>query len=237
MRTYLRNIFAAAEPRGDVDAVRGFVQEASDAHADGVFLVGGLKQPGDRPHVLGEILKALAASRLPSFYIPGPEDAPISDYMQNAAEFEVIYSHLHGVHGTFAFAPGHVIVAGLGGCVEDQAHSVREEISRVSYPGSELEYRLKFLREMRDHPKIFLFSHSPAHKGRSEEGSEAIAEVIKTYNPRLVLVGGRRQDSGKLANSLVVYLGSLAERQFSTVNLVSFAVEHRKIKPSIDAAA
>lgn len=237
MQRYLRNIFAGSDPRGDVDAVRRLVQEASDADADGVFLVGGLKQTGDRPHVIGEILTALAASRLPSFYIPGPEDAPMSDYMQIAADFEVIYPRLHGVHGTFAFAPGQVIVAGLGGCVEDQAHPVREEISRVGYPGSELEYRLKFLREMRDHPKIFLFSHSPAHKGRSEKGSEAITEVIKTYNPRLVLVGGRRQDSGMLANSLVIYLGSLTQGQFSTVNFVSFAVEHRQFKPPVNIAA
>jgi len=56
----------------------------------------------------------------------------------------VVFPNLHGVHGTFAFAPGYVLVGGLGGTIEDEADSVREETLRLSYPGWELDYRLKF---------------------------------------------------------------------------------------------
>ena len=237
MRKSTRNIFAAAEPRGDVTAVREFVQGAADANADAVFLLGGLKRAGDRPRVFGEILKALASCRLPSFYIPGPDDAPITEYLREAADMEVVFPFIRGVHSTFAFAPGYVLVSGFGGRVEDRPDAVREEGARLSYPGWELEYRLKFVRELRDYAKIFLFSQSPAHKGLSQEGSETVAEMIKTHNPRLVLVSGEQQRTEMLARSLVVSLGTLSKGQFSTVNFVSFGVEHRQLRKREDIAA
>jgi hypothetical protein len=187
------NIFAAAEPLGNKQAVQRFVREASDAKADAVFLLGGLNQKSETPHTIGEILKALAQPKLPSFFIPGPDDSPVSEYLREAANFEVVFPHIHGAHGTFAFAPGYVLVGGLGGTIEDDPHFVREEISQLSYPGWEVEYRLKSLRELKDYQKIFLFTTPPAHKGRSEKGSTIIAETIKTHIPRLALVGGRDQ--------------------------------------------
>jgi Icc-related predicted phosphoesterase len=233
----IRNIFAAAEPLGNQPAVQRFVREASDAKADAVFLLGGLKQKSDSPKTIGEILKTLSHARLPSFYIPGPDDSPVSEYLREAANFEVVFPHLHGAHGTFAFAPGYVLVGGLGGTIEDDPHSVREEISRLSYPAWEVEYRLKFLRELKDYQKVFLFTTPPAHKGRSETGSTSVAEIIKTHNPRLALVAGEDQKHEMLGTSLVVFLGSLSKGQFSVIDFRKSEVEHRHLAESVDTAA
>jgi uncharacterized protein len=237
MRKITRKIFAAGAPKGDPGLVQHFARAAADANADAVILLGGLKDAKLSPRSFGEVLKALSASGLPSFYIPGPEDSPLADYLREAADFEVVFPQLHGVHGTFAFAPGYVVVAGLGGAIDDSAESMREENLRLNYPGWELQYRLKFLRELRDYPKIFLFSNPPAHKGHAEPGSTTIAEMIKTYNPRVVVAAGPSQRSEVLAQSLVVFPGSLERGQFSVFNFTKPGVEHLTIDDLAKKAA
>ena len=52
--------------------------------------------------------------------MPGPGDAPISDYLREAYNMETVFPLLRGVHGTAAFAPdGHLLFAGMGGEVDD----------------------------------------------------------------------------------------------------------------------
>lgn len=237
MSKTIRKIFAAAAPKGNTEAVERFAHAAAKANADAIVLLGGLKRAEEGPRSSGQVLKVLAGSGLPSFYIPGPDDSPVTDYLREAADFELVFPNLHGVHGTFAFAPGYVVVTGLGGEIHDDAESFCGENIRLAYPGWELEYRLKFLRELRNHPKIFLFSSPPAHKGLAEKGSTSIAEMIKTHNPRVVFVSGESERSELLAKSLVVFLGSLEYGQYSVVNFAKPGVEHLRLTNWTDIAA
>ena len=172
----------------------------------------------------------LAVTRLPTFYIPGSEDAPIYEYLREAANMEIVSPSLRGVHATFAFAPGYIVFTGIGGTVIDDPHMIREELETLRYPGWEVEYRLKFLGELKDYQKVFLFSTPPEHKGFHEQGSTVLAELIKTYQPRLVLVSGKELKHEMLGTSLLVIPGSLAEGNFSVIDLRQHTVETGSVR-------
>ena len=212
-------IVAAAEPGGDVEAVRQLGQEALNSGADAIVLVGSLTPKGADARDYGQMLKTLAAAQLPAFYIPGPDDAPFSEFLREAANFEVVFPHLRGVHGTFAIAPGYVVVAGMGGTISDAPETERDEVTTLSYTAWEVEYRLKSLLELKDYQKVFLFSTPPEHKGRGEKGSTVLAELIKKHNPRFVVVPGDQPKQELLGKSLVVSPGSLAAGNFALLDL------------------
>ncbi|MGZ4830463.1 MAG: heat-stable protein [Candidatus Angelobacter sp.] len=215
----LSKIIAAAGPKGNVEAVRQIGEQAKDIHADAVFLVGSLTPKSADPREYGRVLNALGETRLPAFYVPGSDDAPFGEFLREAANIEIVFPNIHCVHGTFAMAPGHEVVTGLGGTILDDMSAVRDEIETLRYPGWEVEYRLKFLNELKDYPRIFLFTTSPEHKGLHEKGSSVVAEVIKTHKPRLALVGGREHKREMIGTSLLIGLGSLAEGVFTVIDL------------------
>jgi hypothetical protein len=215
----LSKIIAAAGPKGNVEAVRQIGEQARDIRADAVFLVGSLTPKNAEPREYGRVLTALGETKLPAFYIPGPDDAPFGEFLREAANIEVVFPHIHGVHGTFAMAPGHEIVTGLGGTIVDDISMARDELDTLRYPGWEVEYRLKFLKELKDYQTVFLFTTLPEHKGLHEKGSAVLAEVIKTHNPRLVLIGGSEHKREMIGTSLLIGLASLAENAFTVVDL------------------
>lgn len=75
---------------------------------------------------------------------------------------------------------------------------------------------------------MFLFSSSPAHKGlhgAGSAGSETLAELIKTYNPRLVVIAQEGATEMLIGKSLVVSPGRLDRDQYALVDLHDLAVE------------
>jgi hypothetical protein len=150
--------------------------------------------------------------------------------MREAAAMETVYPYLRGVHNTFAFAPGYIVFTGVGGSVSDDQHAARDEQDRLCYPGWEVEYRLKFLNELKDYQKVFLFSTLPEHKGFHEPGSTTLAEMIKSYKPRLVLVAGTEPKRELLGTSLVVVPGGLLDGNVSFIDLREHTVETRRIR-------
>lgn len=230
VRRFTRKVLALAELRGELDYLERVVDLLPDLGVDAVVLVGNLAgAKGTKSEDYRRIFKTLGRSSVPSFYVPGPADAPMEEYLREAYNMEIVYPFLHGVHGTFAFAPGHVLVAGMGGQILDQDHG-REEQRYLAYPGWEVEYRLKVLRELKDYQSVFLFTHMPAHKGLHESGSEELAELIKTHNPRLVVAYDAGFDGSVLKHewlgkSLVVVPGALAEGDFTVVDLHEAKIE------------
>ena len=215
----LSKIIAAAGPKGNVEAVRQLREQARDIQADAVFLVGSLTPKDADPYEYGRVLTALGETKLPAFYVPGAEDAPFGEFLREAANIETVFPNIHGVHGTFAMAPGHEVVTGMGGTILDEITSSRDETETLCYPGWEVEYRLKFLRELKDYPRVFLFTTFPEHKGLHEDGSAVLAEVIKTYKPHLALVGGREHKREMIGTSLLIGLGNLAEGAFTVIDV------------------
>jgi hypothetical protein len=236
MKTRLSKILLAAEPDGKVDFLRELAQQAVDMRADAIALLGSLAPRTKTPKIYGDIFKTIAEPRLPVFYIPGPDDVPFSEFLREAAGFEVALPNIRGVHATFAMAPGHVIFAGMGGKILDESDCVRDQRETLHYPGWEMGYRLKFLKELKDYEKVFLFTSRPERKGVNEKGSSAVAEVVKTYNPRLVLVAGRERDVFTLGNSSVICPGSLAHGHFTLIDFGSCEAKPGILRDFVRAA-
>ena len=201
-----------------------------------IVLAGSRTPKNTNPREYAVVLKALSEARLPTFYIPGSEDAPFSEFQREAASFEVVYPNVRGVHGTFAMSPGQVVWSGMGGTIEDHPDTIRDEVGALCYPGWEVEYRLKFLQELKDYQKVFMFTTFPEHKGRHEKGSAVLAEIIKTYNPRQVLVGGGEPGHEIVGKSLVVSLGRLAKGNFTVIDLGKREVTVRMLREPAKAA-
>jgi len=211
MRKSLRYVLLACEPRGNADAVERLVQAASEAQADAVAVVGDLTGPNPTAETLARLFKILGSADLPTFHVPGPDDAPIVDYLREAYNVELVYPYMHGVHGTFAFGPGHVVFAGMGGEIVDEARRDREEVARLRYEAWEAEYRLKVLHELKDYLRVFLFTTPPYHRGMERGASQELAQLIKTHNPQLVVVRTPDFQQEWLGTSHVVGPGFLME--------------------------
>ncbi|MBX5457217.1 MAG: metallophosphoesterase [Thermogemmatispora sp.] len=229
MRKHVNTILATAEPSGQLEALERLMRQAQELDIQAVAILGNLAARSLSPRDYGRFFSLLAQSRLPTFYVPGPEDGPLALYLQEAAQIEVIYPYLHGVHGTFALAPGYVVFTGMGGAITDDPQQAREEQESLRYPAWEVVYRLKFLSELKDYEKVFLFHTPPYHKGFHESGSPTLAELIKSYSPRLVLVSGPERKRELLGTSAVVAPGSLASGEYSIIDLQHQTVEGRTL--------
>lgn len=224
MRRLVRRVLAAAAPLGELQMVERLARLALDTGSEALVVLGSLMPRSGTTGHYRQLFKTLAEANLPTFYVPGPDDAPVQEYLQEACNIEIVYPFLHGVHGTFAFGPGHVLFAGMGGEILDDPETRREESERLRYPAWEVEYRFKVLQELKDYQKVFLFTAAPEHKGLHERGSAVLAEVIKSYKPRLVLVPGPRKHE-RLGSSLLVMPGRLSEGDFVVVDLREEKIE------------
>ncbi|MEA2176994.1 MAG: uncharacterized protein QOG77_291 [Solirubrobacteraceae bacterium] len=214
----LNRILCAADPRGDIGAIERLLSAAADQEADALAVVGDLAEGGARASHR-KVLSALAASRLPTFVVPGPGDAPVAFYLREVHDAAIARPDLHGVHGTAAVAPdGHLVFAGLGGEIDDDPEGPRDEEQRLRYPRWEAEYRTEIVAEFDGQQPVLLFTTPPAHKGTGPPGSEVLAELVATYRARLVVCGGER-NTGMLGRTLVVAPGSLGEGRFAVADL------------------
>jgi len=216
----LTRLVCAADPGGSTEAIAAVVEAAERDDAQAIAVVGNLGAGSDAPQSQRAVLRALAAARRPVFWVPGPDDAPVAAYLRAAHSIEVVDGDLHGVHGTAVLAPGQVVVAGLGGEISDDPDEPREEIERLRYPRWEAEYRLKLLREWPEHERVLLFHTRPEHKGLGTAGSDAIAELIGTLRPRVVVCGGD-PSSELLGRSLIVAPGRASDGHYAVVDLHS----------------
>ena len=164
-----------------------------------------------------------------TFWVPGPADAPLTYYLRESFSIETVYPFLHGVHGTVALGGGYVLFGGMGGEILDDPDTQRDEVGALRYPGWEVEYRLKVLREFsHEYEKVFLFATMAAHKRLDQRGSEVLAELIKTHRPRVTLVaGGDGVQQELLASTLVVLTGSLTRGEYAVVD-----IQDRKAEPA-----
>ena len=192
MRRTVRHILATSNPMGDLEALEKFVKVAPDTGADAVAVIGNLMPKTAKSRDYAAFFRILSETHLPTAYIPGPEDAPIWEYLREAANTELVRPEMRSVHETFTFWKGPYLVA---------------------------EYHLKTLWELKDYPKIFLLHTRPFHKGLGEGGSHEVAHLIKTHNPLLVVVAGKGQRHEKLGASWVVVPGDLFEGEYSLLDL------------------
>ncbi|MEA2466418.1 MAG: uncharacterized protein QOJ57_544, partial [Thermoleophilaceae bacterium] len=74
-------VLCASEPGGSAEAVDALIDATEDRDVQALALVGDLGgEDGPR-----NLFKALIRSGLPAFWVPGAGDAPIADYLREAA--------------------------------------------------------------------------------------------------------------------------------------------------------
>jgi Icc-related predicted phosphoesterase len=218
-------VLCAAGPRGSAEAVALLLEASGQLDVQAAAIVGDLSGGPDRAADYRALFQALGHAGRPAYWVPGPADAPIEEYLREAQNVEVVFPLVRGVHGTAAFAPdGHIVFAGFGGHVSDDPAEPREELQALRYPRWEPEYRLKVRNELHEHQLVLLLSTPPAHKGLGTAGSEGLAELVNTHRPRLVVCGGER-GSEMLGTSLVVAPGSLADGYYAVADLHAKEVE------------
>jgi hypothetical protein len=217
---------------GEVRALEQLFEELQGSSADAVAVVGDVGAPWSKA-TYRAIFRVLGKGNRPTFWVPGLTDAPLRDYLRESYNMEIAYPHLHGVHGTVALAPGDVLFAGMGGEISDDPETIRAEEEFLRYPGWEVEYRLKVIREFDPREQVFLFATPPAHKGLREPGSGALAELIKTYNPRVAVVGGAEPTQQVLGRTLVVCPGRLENGDYAVVDLGARSVAAATLAPRV----
>lgn len=203
----LRTLFVLAEIRGRLDLFDRLLGKLRCSEADAVVVVGDLGAPWSKPSVHRRALHMLAQTKTPAFWVPGRWDGPLRDYLPESSSMELAHPSLHGVHGTAAVGPGNVLFAGMGGLIEDDPRALAGESVIVHYPGVEVERRFKVIDAPDVQQRVFLFTTPPAHKGLGMHGSEIVAEIVKTYRPRIAVVGGERAGHVSLGTTLVVWPG------------------------------
>lgn len=221
-----KTLLAAGDVQGDVAAVERLVDEADRLDAHLIAVIGDLSPSGEpSDEALRRVFTTLGEAGIPTFWVPGPHDVPLHTYLRESHAIEVVHPFLHGVHQTVAIVRG-LVVAGMGGEVVDDAATVREETDRLRYPGWEAEYRLRVLRDLDEYDRLFLFATPVAHKGLGHAGSEVLAEMVKTYVPRVVVAPSASPGEMRLGTSLIVAPGSLARGEYAVVDLRQHTVRH-----------
>jgi uncharacterized protein len=210
---------------GAVEPLEQLLAKLTERTITAVAVVGDLSAAWSKPDTYRAVFKALGRAERATFWVPGPTDAPLRDYLRESSNMETVYPHLHGVHGTVARAPDQLMFAGMGGEIVDDLDAIRAEEALLRYPAWEAEYRLKVIREFKEYEKVFLFTTKPAHKGLREPGSEALAELIKTFNPRVAIVAGEGVAEERLAKTLVVCPGRLDRGQYALIDLDDLSVD------------
>jgi uncharacterized protein len=225
MAKHFQKLLAIGGLNGEVELLETLLDELGSEPIDAVTVLGDLGAPWSKADTYRTIFKALGQSGLPAFWVPGTNDAPLGDYLREAYNMEIAYPTLRGVHGTAAMGPDHVLFAGIGGDIAEDPDAVRSEEALIRYPGWEAEYRLKVLDEFKDHPKVFLFTTRPQHKGLHETGSEVLAELINTYRPRIVVTSGDEPVEERLGTSLLVAPGRLDRGRYALIDFHESTVE------------
>lgn len=221
----IRTLLVAGNIRGELEPLERLLGRAPELGADAIAVVGDLGAAWSKADTYRELFRLLGESGRPTYWVPGPIDAPLGDYLREAHNMEIVFPSLRGVHGTAAQADGQLLFAGMGGEIVDDPETKRNEEAMLRYPSWEVEYRLKIIREFKERQKVFLFTTAPAHKGLHQPGSEILAELIKTYSPRLVIVGQEDAAEMRIAKSLVVAPGRLDRDQYALVDLRELSVE------------
>jgi Icc-related predicted phosphoesterase len=214
----MTRILCAAEPRGAGPALDRLVEVAERRDVHALALVGDLSRASDA-ETYRDLFRTLSRAGRPAYWVPGPGDAPVAGYLREAQNVEIVFPFLRGVHGTAAFASGHVVVAGLGGEISDDQDAIRDEVEQLRYPRWEAEYRLKVVRELGEHEL-------------GTPGSEALAELVSTYRPRLVVCGGER-GTQMLGRALIVAPGHLRDGHCAVADLSRRTAELEELPAAI----
>jgi hypothetical protein len=189
-----------------------------------IAVVGDLGGPEGTPETYRAVFRTLGRAERPTYWVPGATDSTLRHHLHDTSGLEIAFPQLHGVHGRVADSPSHILFAGMGGEIVDGADDPPPG-EGLRYSGREAEYRMREITEFKEHPRVLLFTTQPAHKGSQVPGSDAVAELINTYRPRLAIVAGDGVSEERLGTTLVVSPGRIDRGQFAVIGLHDLSIE------------
>ncbi len=217
-------LFALGGINGAVEPLTQALEDVAD-DVVAITVVGDLGGPESTPETYRAVFRALGRTERPTYWVPGSTDTALRHYLHDMSGLEIAFPQLHGVHGRVARRPAPHPLRRHGRRDRRRRGGSRRPATNCGYAGREAEYRLREIAEFKDDPLVLLFTTEPAHKGARVEGSEAVAELIKTYRPRLAIVAGDGVSEERLGTTLVVCPGRIDRGQYAVIGLHDLAIE------------
>lgn len=96
-------------------------------------------------------------------------------------------------------------------------------------PPGGVEYRFKFISEMKSCPRIFLFNSLPHDPDVNPEGNTDLTRLIHTHNPQLVIAKGNEFFASWTGTSLLVSPGLLQDNSAAIIDYRDRTAEQIKL--------
>lgn len=205
---------------GDEQALKRLGRALDEHRPEAVLFVGGVLSPatGSGRNELSaadarfyaQFYDTIGESETFSAVIPGPDDAPLRDFLRLGMNAEVESPLVHVVHATVTGGDD-LAICGIGGELTEK-HDSGE--GRIRQSRNIAEYFLRNLAAAKKSRKILLLASPPAGElgGLGESGTVA-GELIDSYHPHVCAVAGDSAHRGmqRVAHTTIVNPGRLAD--------------------------
>ncbi len=227
----LRRFLVAGRLHGSEAALKKLEDALNARQPDALLFVGGVLDPTPRPAdrrraaerlhddfvFLERFFEALGRTGVYAAVIPGPEDAPLREFLKVGLNAEVDFPNVHLAHATL-LEDGETALEGIGGELTHHEDS-GDHVVRVSKGLA--EYFLRGLWRSEKPLKVLLVAVPPTGKLGGEEGNPIVTEFIDSYAPTLCAASGESERRGwdRVAHTLIVNPGRLISGSAAWVDL------------------
>jgi len=175
--------------------------------------------------------RALSATGVRAYVIPGGMDAPLDLFLQAAANREIVAHNIHVVHNRIAskfISPQarDMYVCGFGGIIDEEE---TETCFILQFSHWQALYAAESFADYPD-PKVLLV-HTPP-KVMSEHGSRVVEEMINTVRPSHAFCGAvdGMQSERNIGTTFVVCPGRMCDGNYAIVDSLTKNVQFRKLE-------
>ncbi|MBI2830601.1 MAG: hypothetical protein HYX81_05530 [Chloroflexi bacterium] len=223
MKTFL----ACAGIYGSNAALNKLIQVANERNPDAILFAGGItgmdSNPFQKTAFIGKFFETLGKINKFAVVIPGPNDAPLWEFLRAAVSSEITSPNVAVAHATVV-TNGQVAAGGIGGLITES-----EDVGAplIKHSHAAVEYFLRGLWKTRKSIKVLLLSELPPGKLAGNEGKGVVGELILTHHPAICVAPGKKKNRGfeQEAHGFVINPGLLSEGSAAWVDWVNRKVE------------
>ena len=223
----MNKFLVCAGINGSETALKKLLTLAEERKPDAILFAGGIADSnGNTPQkatFIAQFFEAIGKSGFFTIVIPGPNDAPLSEFLRAALNAEVIFPNIRVSHAT-PVSKGALGVSGVGGVITES-----EDVGGpvIKYSHTSAEYLLRTLWSMTKPVKVLLLSETPPGKLSSNGGNSFVREFIGSYHPSICVVAGDKEHRGfeQEAHGFVINPGMLSEGSAAWLDRLARKVE------------
>ena len=223
----MRRFLICAGAYGQAGALEGLRQWVEARRPEGILFAGGvLGRPRQyKAHAttqwglaqadalfLEKFFAIVGGLRCFTALIPGPTDTSLDEFLRLGMNAEVDYPGLHLAHATL-IEHKDLAVCGIGGCLTNECMPEADYFSRTR-----AEYHLRSLWSAVRPRKVLLLPEPPFNGLSGPEDKRLPDHLIDSYHPTLCVIGGNHRGFRRVASTLVINPGSLADGQAAWLN-------------------